>query len=244
MSTVIKLYDSLILNFHDTRDKFEMYEGMAKGLTQSNYKECAQRKRVRHRFDDEVVDNTDPVLSMSASDKFRTQSFYMIIDKLVTEMGKRRVAYSTLHERFNFLLDRSLSTDETVSKAKALIMMYPSDLEEAFTDEFLLFSQMFGGIKSVAEMLRAQIENRLVTSFPNVNIAFRIYLSIFGTSCEGERSFSKLKLIKTYLRSTMGQTRLSSLALLSIEKDLMREMEFDDVINDFANSKSRKVYIL
>ena len=67
----------------------------------------------------------------------------------------------------------------------------PSDLEETFTDEFLLFSRMFADNKSVAEMLRAQVEDKLVTSFPNVNIAFRIYLSIFGTSSDLK---SKLKL--------------------------------------------------
>jgi len=48
---------------------------------------------------------------------------------------------------------------------------------------------MFADNKSVAEMIRSQIADKLVSSFPNVNIAFRIYLSIFGTSCEGERSF-------------------------------------------------------
>ena len=36
----------------------------------------------------------------------------------------------------------------------------------------------------------------------------------------------------------------SSLALLSIENDLMREMTFEDVISDFANAKSRKVNII
>jgi len=81
-------------------------------------------------------------------------------------------------------------------------------------------------------------------SFPNVNIAFRIYLSVFGTSSEGERSFSKLKLIKNYLRSTTGQTRLSSLATLSIENDLMREMSFEDVICECATAKSRKMNII
>src|SRR5688572_17792755 len=77
------------------------------------------------------------------------------------------------------------------------------------------------------------------TSFPNVNknIAFRIHLSIFGTSYEGERSFSKLELIKTDLQSAMGQGRLSSLALLSIENELMWEMTFEDVICDFANAE-------
>src|ERR1043165_4598129 len=125
-----------------------------------------------------------------------------------------RTAYATGYmKRFNFLLDRSLSSDETVSKAKALIEIYSSDLEEAFTDELILFSRIFAECKTVVEMIKIQIQDRpkLVTSFPNVNIAFRIYLSIFGTSSEGERSFSKLKLIKNYLRSTMRQSRLSLL---------------------------------
>jgi hypothetical protein len=109
-----------------------------------------------------------------------------------------------------------------------------------------LFSQTFADSdnKTVAEMLRAQIENKLVTSFQNVNIAFRIYLSIFGTSSEGERSFSKLRLIKNYLRSTMGQSRLSSLALLLIENDVRLEMTCEDVICDVANAKSRKINII
>jgi len=34
------------------------------------------------------------------------------------------------------------------------------------------------------------------------------------TTCEGERSFSMLKLIKTPLRSTMGQENLNGLALM------------------------------
>jgi len=76
LCTTIKLYDTLINHFHDTRNKFKIFEGMAKNLTQSDYKECTQRKR----FDDEVVDNTGPNLNMSASDKFRTQTFYVIID--------------------------------------------------------------------------------------------------------------------------------------------------------------------
>lgn len=39
-----------------------------------------------------------------------------------------------------------------------------------------------------------------------------------------ERSFSKLKLIKNYLRSKMSQERLDSLATLCIEKILMADI--------------------
>ena len=58
------------------------------------------------------------------------------------------------------------------------------------------------------------------TSFPNVFIALGIYLKMPVTVASGERSFSTLKLIKTYLLSTISQERLNNLAMLSIELTL------------------------
>ena len=43
-----------------------------------------------------------------------------------------------------------------------------------------------------------------VDSFPNAYIAYRILLTIPVTVVSPERKFSKLKLIKSYLRSTMS----------------------------------------
>ena len=40
------------------------------------------------------------------------------------------------------------------------------------------------------------------------------------TSCEAERSFSTLRRIKTYLRSTMKQERLIGLALLNVHNSM------------------------
>ncbi|XP_025192468.1 zinc finger MYM-type protein 1-like [Melanaphis sacchari] len=78
-------------------------------------------------------------------------------------------------------------------------------------------------------------------AFPNLAIALRIMLTIPITSASAERSFSKLKLIKTYLRSTMSQERLSGLALLAIEKEESENLNYDKVIEDFAVKKSRKI---
>ena len=44
-------------------------------------------------------------------------------------------------------------------------------------------------------------------SFPNAYIAYRILLIISVTIVSAERRFSKLKLIKSYLRSTMSQEK-------------------------------------
>jgi hypothetical protein len=55
-------------------------------------------------------------------------------------------------------------------------------------------------------------------------------LTIPVTVAKEERSFSKLKLIKTYLRSTMCQERLSDLAILSIENAISQELNYGDLI--------------
>ena len=78
-------------------------------------------------------------------------------------------------------------------------------------------------------------------SFPNAYIAYRILLTIPVTVASAERSFSKLKLIKSYLRSTMSQERLSGLAILSIEKEMLKELKYKNLISNFASQKARKI---
>lgn len=78
--------------------------------------------------------------------------------------------------------------------------------------------------------------------FPNLRVALQILLTISVSIASCERSFSKLKLILTYLRSTMGQDRLSDLAFLSVEREKFEMINFDDIIDKFASSKARKIY--
>lgn len=45
----------------------------------------------------------------------------------------------------------------------------------------------------------------LDSTYPNLVIAYRLYLTIHVIVASGESSFSKLQLIKTYLQSFMSQ---------------------------------------
>jgi len=76
--------------------------------------------------------------------------------------------------------------------------------------------------------------------FPNVCISWRIFLTIPATVASAEKFFSKLKLVKNYVRSAMSQTRLVDLARLSIESSIARQVDFDSVITNFANKNTRK----
>jgi len=87
------------------------------------------------------------------------------------------------------------------------------------------------------------VDSHVTDVFPNIFIAYRIFLTIPIANCEAERSFSVLKRIKNAYRSTMLEKRLNSLSLIAIETKLLRSLNFDDLIKEFSEEKSRKKYL-
>lgn len=71
----------------------------------------------------------------------------------------------------------------------------------------------------------------------NLAIVLRILLTIPVTIASAEHSFSKLKFVITYLRSTMTSSCLSSLALIPIENYLSFSLDFV-LIDTFASLKA------
>ena len=78
---------------------------------------------------------------------------------------------------------------------------------------------------------------------PNISIAYRILFSVPVNVASAKRSFSKLKLLRNYLRSTMSQERLNGLTILCIEKKLLDEIDIDTIVIDFASKNITKNYL-
>ena len=68
--------------------------------------------------------------------------------------------------------------------------------------------------------------------FPNIYTILTLVGCMPETSNSCERSISKLKLLKNPLRSTMGQTRLNGMALLSIHRDI--PIDYEKLLDIFA----------
>ena len=79
-------------------------------------------------------------------------------------------------------------------------------------------------------MYNLLIEQDLVSTFPNIEVALRLYLCLMVSNCSGERTFSQLKRIKNELRSTMGQKQLNCLSLMSIECEVVRKLDFTSIV--------------
>jgi len=73
--------------------------------------------------------------------------------------------------------------------------------------------------------------------YPNVHKLLTILATLPVTTATAERSFSTLRRLKTYLRSTMTADRLTSLALLHIHNDV--PCPVDEVIDRFACESRR-----
>ena len=124
--------------------------------------------------------------------------------------------------------------------------LFSDDVSPSFSSQLLCVKNTFKDeisnmkdVKQLADFLI--VENfSLNSSYPDVCTACFMFLTIPVTTAKAERSFSKLKLIKNYLRGSMAQDRLSGLALLSIENGIAQNISFDKVIDEFASVKARK----
>ena len=100
-------------------------------------------------------------------------------------------------------------------------------------------------LKSASEMYESFYQEDLLQMIPELEKILKIFAVIPATTCTAERSFSGLRRMKTYLRSTMGQEKLQSLALLNIERiyaNKVLENDIDNVIDTFARRNKREQY--
>ncbi|CAI6358970.1 unnamed protein product [Macrosiphum euphorbiae] len=95
-------------------------------------------------------------------------------------------------------------------------------------------------IKNVDDVLKLmKNDDALRQMLPELNKILCIMLFIPVSSCTSERSFSALRRLKTYIRSTMSQTRLNGISILHVHRD--EEINVETVANQFINiSKMRK----
>ncbi len=69
----------------------------------------------------------------------------------------------------------------------------------------------------------------------------QLVLTLPLTSTSAERAFSKLRLIKSRLRSTMKQERLESLMLMSVEADVLEQLDLENLVQKFVDIAPRKM---
>ncbi|XP_060070932.1 52 kDa repressor of the inhibitor of the protein kinase-like [Ylistrum balloti] len=171
------------------------------------------------------------------------------LDHLSTELNDRfhkddRVAYA-----FSYLVPKQMFTlsDSEIQKLSSEFFFWDSDLRCSSSQD--LQGHLFEWKSSCGKLDEKGItaDNLLDTYkiadgdiFPDIKTLLHIGCTLPVTSCEAERSFSGLRHIKSYMRSTMNEDRLSSLALMHLHH--ARTINAGAICQRFVMQNKRRMF--
>ena len=208
----------------------------------TQYSEALRRKRSRKKHIFEALSAV-----ISSRDNFRVNTSFAILDRLDAELRNRCEAYTYLNKNFGFLMKISTMFPTGISSAvHNLSKELPGDLEpDSLTKECIHFASHIKTCddqrhtKNATDMLQRIRVKRFTKVYPNMDIALRIHLGLMITNCSIECSYSCLKRIKNYLRSTLIQDSMSDLFALCTESEVLKTIECDAIINKFSMLNAR-----
>jgi hypothetical protein len=251
MDATLKQIEGVISYFQKYRDEgFEPSIEVAKGIASTEPKFPTKRQGKRKKHFDEINDQ-DEEIKLSALESFRVNYFLVVVDAAIASLTSQFEQLKTFEKVFGFLFNsknlKSLDDNDLQRHCTYFAEVFSDsnssdvDLDHFFCELKVLQATLPDGIMLAPEILRFVTT---VDCYPNVSIAYRILLTVPVTVATAERSFSKLKLLKNYLRSTMLQQRLNGLAMCSIEKDIVDNINLDSVINDFASRNAQRSFFV
>lgn len=210
----------------------------------------AKLKTVTHRR--EIINKT-MVITGGGKPKNFEDMYTKIVDNILNELDRRFTSLGTF--RYVGLLNSS--------KFELYEKNFPTDLFQAlkvnFEAEFditklanelkvLYTKKEFAG-KKVYEILHVVLEEDLEEVFSETCKLAKLVLTLPSTTATVERSFSVLRRLKNYLRSTMGEERLFYLMLMAVEGELLQTLKkrstfHDNIIDMFGNRIQRRIPLL
>lgn len=187
--------------------------------------------------------------SISEDNIFKNEYFFPILDQGIVSINERFKQLDKFNDYFGFLYNiGSISTMD-----KDDLMKHCMDIQillefgetkdingrELF-DELVILSEIIDEDTSPLKVLEKILSYSLDDIYSNVSIVLRILLTMPVTTASAERSFSKLKLIKNYLRSTLSKEKVTNLTIISIESEIADHLKCY-IIDTFSEIKSKKI---
>lgn len=207
---------------------------------------------VRKQFANKRFDDFDGDFRLDINEEnFKIKVFLPVLDTILFQLHSRFEGMVTIINNFKFLSPLTIieqNEDYIIKSSYDFISLYTEDVSCELTRQLLCLKlhitkidkTIVSELKTIQNLAFYIIDMDLSTSFPDVLAACLIFLTIPVTVASAERSFSKLKLIKNYLRNSIGQERLSGISILNIERRRTSEIDIEKIIDNFAHAKARK----
>ena len=250
LSRARKLYDVLQCR------QLDMKYGMEKV---NEFTEIMQGFRNEEHFNEIVAESNSTISNNYGAELFSRgfrsgrvdykALYFQIFDNTLMALEERfsNCNQYIFFDVFDFKRFDSFSKNFPSYLLNSLNDMYPNlfDIKTLTTElKFVYTDADFKKCSTLKEVLDLVFELDLISAFPQIVLLLQFLLTFPLTSVSTERSFSTLNRVRTFLRSTMSQSRLSSLAKISIEKIILKELEekeelYDLILQEFLKKKRR-----
>jgi hypothetical protein len=171
--------------------------------------------------------------STSVSQYFCVE-FYKVIDVCIQQLSSRLLDSPGL-QRY-----KDLESVLITGRISSVVQQYPELASSTFQAQLDLFHQIptlqtdsSATLCTCVEALQAMAPATRAM-FPTVEALVRLLLVNPASSASAERSFSSLRRLKTYMRSTCGQLRLNNIALCHVHKDVLDQLDVDKLMTEFV----------
>lgn len=206
-------------------------------------RQLRQRKAPCRFVDSIILESTGAREPPSTSDEYKVALYYPVLDAFLAELERRfsnknveiMRAIQACHPKSEHFLERP--------HLQPLIDSYFYD-ERTIEMEAILAKRILEekGLENISDVLLNLVP--LKEAFPTLLKLIQTAMTICVSTAHCERSFSTLKRIKTYLRSTMSEQRLTDLAVLSTERELSGRLSLSAVVDEFAGlDKNRRILL-
>ena len=120
-----------------------------------------------------------------------------------------------------------------------LLDLYQDDLPspQLFSSEFQRWKIIVQDGRIVSDSCTSSLKACDPDDFPNLYMLLKIAATFSVTTCECERYISTMRRLNNYMRCTMGESRLSALALMHIKYGM--PVNLDEIVNLFEGLHPR-----
>ncbi|XP_025418319.1 uncharacterized protein LOC112689037, partial [Sipha flava] len=170
---------------------------------------------------------------------YRASIFIPYLDKFITELEQRFNVHRSILSSFDSLFRENGPIKDIIILSNKYIEDLQNDgsQNQIIEAEYKLWQRKLIQTTEKPNNALEAMATCNQSIYPNIFKLLQILITLPVSSVTNERTFSNLKIIKTYLHSTTEENRLNHLILLSIEHKLAKTLYYDDVIDSFAEKK-------
>ena len=203
-----------------------------------------RKRKVPRRYEQGVAESEYP---NTPKDEYR-RIYFEAVDLAVSSITSRFDQKGKIFSSIEQLLLKACSGKSVDEDLTAVCDFFYDDFDkEELASELLTLQTLYASVIQSEEPSIDSLKRALLSLSSTqrallgmVSRVFQLLLVLPATNATSERSFSALRRIKSYLRTTMTQSRLNHLMILHYHQDLCDKLDIDSVGNEYISKNDTR----